>query len=320
MKTPVHLNALRAFEASARHQSFSIAAEELNVTPAAVGQLVRSLEEVIGFPLFHRSNNRRAALVLTEPALRALPDIRMGFQSLNLGMTLLREGATNGILNVTVSHAFAAKWLLPRIEDFQHKWPDIDVRLETSLKLMDFTAQGMDVGIRYGLGQWEGLKAECLMSEEVFPVCAPSLISVNPAINCLTGVTEQTLIHDLSMEQHKDFITWDRWLRRFNVQSIARKPALRINNSAAVLQAAIDGHGIALARSIMVDDDIKSGRLIRLCPDVSLTSPLSYYLVYRPGCDSLPKIANFRAWIIDQAQAFNHAINPGNLSSKIEPL
>ncbi|MDS0511499.1 LysR substrate-binding domain-containing protein, partial [Klebsiella pneumoniae] len=99
-----------------------------------------------------------------------------------------------------------------------------------------------------------------------------------------------------------------------------RKPALRINNSAAVLQAAIDGHGIALARSIMVDDDIKSGRLIRLCPDVSLTSPLSYYLVYRPGCDSLPKIANFRAWIIEQAQAFNHAINPGNLSSKIEPL
>ncbi len=174
MKTPVHLNALRAFEASARHQSFSLAAEELNVTPAAVGQLVRSLEEVIGFPLFHRSNNRRAALVLTEPALRALPDIRMGFQSLNLGMTLLREGATNGILNVTVSPAFAAKWLLPRIEDFQHKWPDIDVRLETSLKLMDFTAQGMDVGIRYGLGQWEGLKAECLMSEEVFPVCAPS--------------------------------------------------------------------------------------------------------------------------------------------------
>ena len=118
MKTPVHLNALRAFEASARHQSFSLAAEELNVTPAAVGQLVRSLEEVIGFPLFHRSNNRRAALVLTEPALRALPDIRMGFQSLNLGMTLLREGATNGILNVTVSPAFAAKWLLPRIEDF----------------------------------------------------------------------------------------------------------------------------------------------------------------------------------------------------------
>lgn len=222
MKMPVHLNALRAFEASARHQSFSLAAEELNVTPAAVGQMVRSLEEVVGFPLFHRSNNRRAALLLTEPAQRALPDIRAGFQSLNLGMTLLREGASNGILNVTISPAFAAKWLLPRIEDFQQRWPDIDVRLETSLKLLDFTALGMDVGIRYGLGHWEGLQAERLMSEEVFPVCAPSLIAINPAINCLTGLTQQTLIHDLSMEQHKDFVTWDRWLRRFNVQAIAR--------------------------------------------------------------------------------------------------
>jgi len=308
MKIPIHLNALRAFEASARHLSFSLAAEELNVTPAAVGQLVRSLEDVVGYPLFHRSNNRRAALVLTEPAVRALPDIRTGFQNLNLGMTRLREGATNGILNVTISPAFAAKWLLPRIEDFQSRWPDIDVRLETSLKILDFTAQGIDVGIRYGLGQWEGLQAELLMAEEVFPVCAPSLISLNPALNCLTGVPEQTLIHDLSMEHHKDFITWEQWLKRFNVQAIARKPGLRINNSAAVLQAAIDGHGIALARSIMVEDDLKSGRLVRLCPEVSLSSPLAYYLVYRPGCDSLPKIAYFREWIIQQAEIVNHGL------------
>ncbi len=302
MKVPVHLNALRAFEASARHLSFSQAAEELHVTPAAVGQGVRLLEEIVGFPLFHRSANRRASLVLTEPALRALPEISAGFASLNLGMTLLKEGATNGILNVTLSPAFAAKWLLPRIEDFQHRWPDIDLRLETSLKLMDFTASGMDVGIRYGAGVWEGLQSELLMSEEIFPVCAPALLQHDPAMNCLTGMTFQTLIHDLSMESHKDFITWDQWLRRFNVQDIARKPGLRINNSAAVLQAAIDGQGIALARGIMVEDDLKSGRLVRLCPEVSLASPLAYYLVYRPGCDSLPKIAYFRQWITEQAQ------------------
>ena len=112
------------------------------------------------------------------------------------------------------------------------------------------------------------------------------------------------------MEQHKDFVTWDRWLRRFNVQAIARKPGLRINSSAAVLQAAVEGHGIALARSIMVDDDLKSGRLVRLCPEVSLASPLSYYLVYRPGCDSLPKIAYFREWIVEQASRFNAAHPP----------
>lgn len=310
MKVPVHLNALRAFEASARHQSFSLAANELNVTPAAVGQLVRSLEDIVGFPLFHRSNNRRAGLLLTEPAMRALPDIQAGFQNLNLGMALLKEGAANGILNVTLSPAFAAKWLLPRIEDFQLRWPDIDVRLDTSLKLVDFMAQDLDVGIRYGSGVWEGLQAELLMSEEVFPVCSPTLLTECPAINCLTGIASQTLIHDLSMEHHKDFVTWEQWLRRFNVRQLAHKPGLRINNSAAVLQAAAEGHGIALARSIMVDDDLKSGRLVRLCPEVCLSSPLAYFLVYRPGSQNLPKIAWFRQWIIEQANAFTPFSEP----------
>lgn len=117
------------------------------------------------------------------------------------------------------------------------------------------------------------------------------------------------------MEQHKDFITWSQWLRRFDVQEIVHKPGLRINNSAAVLQAAVEGHGIALARSIMVHDDLKSGRLIRLCPDVSLPSPLAYYLVYRPGCDFLPKIAYFRKWVIEQAKGFNNALYQGDATS-----
>ncbi|MCT8891701.1 transcriptional regulator GcvA [Klebsiella quasipneumoniae] len=301
MKTPLHLNALKAFEATARHLSFSAAAEELHVTPAAVGQLVRSLEEIIGFPLFQRNKNRRANLVLTESAIRALPDIQAGFDSLNIGMTRLKEGAADGILNVTMSPAFAAKWLLQRIEHFQNRWPDIDVRLQTSLKLLDFNSQGIDIGIRYGLGNWEGLQAELLMSEEIFPVCSPELLTKHPIINCLTGVVSQTLIHDLSMEGHKDFVTWEDWLQRFNEHEIARRPGLRINNSAAVLQAASEGQGIALARSIMVREDLKSGRLVRLCPDVALPSPLSYYLVYRPGCENLPKIAFFREWMLDEA-------------------
>lgn len=246
MKTPLPLNALKAFEAASRHLSFSAAAEELNVTPAAVGQLVRSLEEIIGFPLFQRSKNRRASLVLTESAIRALPDIKAGFDSLAIGMTRLKEGAADGILNVTISPAFAAKWLLPRIENFQNRWPDIDIRLQTSLKLLDFNSQGIDVGIRYGLGNWEGLHAELLMSEDVFPVCSPALLTQHPIINCLTGVVSQTLIHDLSMEGHKDFVTWEDWLQRFNEHEIARRPGLRINNSASVLQAASEGQGIAL--------------------------------------------------------------------------
>lgn len=140
MKTPVHLNALRAFEASARHQSFSAAAAELNVTPAAVGQLVRTLEEWLGAPLFHRTAGGRARLTLTDSAERALPEIRAGFDRLSSGLERLKEGSMNGVLIVTVSPAFAAKWLLPRIDRFQSACPDTDVRLDTNLKAIASTS------------------------------------------------------------------------------------------------------------------------------------------------------------------------------------
>lgn len=169
MKSPVHLNALRAFEASARHESFSAAAAELNVTPAAVGQLVRSLENGLGTPLFLRGTSGKSRLIPTETAERALPDIRAGFDRLALGMDRLREGSASGVLTVTVSPAFAAKWLLPRIDRFQNARPDTDVRLDTSLKPVDFIAQRVDVGVRYGTGSWPGLAAQKLMDEEVYP-------------------------------------------------------------------------------------------------------------------------------------------------------
>jgi len=152
MKTPVHLNALRAFETSTRHKSFSAAAVELNVTPAAVGQLVRTLEQWLGTPLFHRNTSGRVWLVATEAAERALPDIRAGFDRLALGIERLKEGSSSGILTVAISPAFASKWLLPRIESFQIAWPDTDVRLDTNLKPVDFVAQRVDIGVSYGMG------------------------------------------------------------------------------------------------------------------------------------------------------------------------
>lgn len=157
MKSPVYLNALRAFEAAARHQSFSAAAEELHVTPAAVGQLVRTLEEWLGTPLFLRGSSGRSRLIATEAAERALPEIRAGFDKLVLGLEKLKEGAAGGVLTVTVSPAFASKWLLPRIEGFHAACPETDLRLDTSLKPVDFVAQRVDVGVRYGAGNWPGL-------------------------------------------------------------------------------------------------------------------------------------------------------------------
>lgn len=301
MKPPSHLNALRAFEASARHQSFSAAAAELNVTPAAVGQLVRSLEEWLGMPLFVRSTSGRARLVATEAALRALPEIRAGFDKLSLGLERLKEGKASGVLTVTVSPAFAAKWLLPRFERFQATCPDTDVRLETSLKLVDFVAQRVDIGVRYGTGTWRGVTAEKLMEEEIYPVCSPEFLRRNQFLHKPSDLERVTLIHDLSMDGHAGFPTWDRWLQEVGVTGVATSRGMKINNSAAVLQAAIEGRGVALARSVMAHDDLAAGRLVRLFPEIRFVSELAYYVVYRPECASLPRLIAFRDWLRHEA-------------------
>lgn len=301
MKSPVHLNALRAFEASARHQSFSAAAAELHVTPAAVGQLVRALEEWLGTPLFHRSTSGRVRLVPTEAAQRALPDLRAGFDRLALGLDRLKEGSASGVLTVTVSPAFAAKWLLPRIESFHAAWPDTDVRLDTSLKPVDFVAQQVDIGVRYGPGRWPGLTADKLMDEEVYPVCSPQWLRERKRQQRPQDLARATLIHDLSMDGHTSFPTWDAWLRKAGVTGVDTKRGMKINNSAAVLQAAIDGQGVALARSVMAHDDLAAGRLVRLFPDIAFASPLAYYVVYRAESAGRPRVAAFRGWLLGEA-------------------
>lgn len=303
MKSPIFLNALRAFEASARHQSFSSAAAELNVTPAAVGQLVRSLEEWLGAPLFHRGTSGRSRLVPTESAERALPDVRAGFDRLSIGLSRLREGSRGGVLTVAVSPSFAAKWLLPRIEHFHERCPETDVRLDTNLRLVDFVAQGIDIGVRYGRGEWPGLVAEKLMDEEIYPVCSPAWLAKNGKITRPDDLAGKSLIHDLSVDAHIGFASWADWLKRADAKKVDAARGMQINNSAAVLQAAIDGHGVALARSVMAKEDLASGRLIRLFPKRNHAAELAYYIVYRAESASLPKLVAFREWLIAEAGA-----------------
>ena len=301
MATLVYLNALRAFEASARHQSFSAAAIELNVTPAAVGQLVRGLEEWLGTPLFVRNTNGKVRLTLTETAQFALPDIRAGFDKLSLGLELLKEGSANGVLTVTVSPAFAAKWLLQRIDRFHAAYPDTDIRLDTNLKPVDFVGQNIDIGVRYGLGNWPGLVSEKLFDEEIFPVCSPKLLLFQGRLQKPSDLVHETLIHDLSMDNHAKFPQWTTWFQAAGVADFKTKRGMQINNSAAVLQAVIDGHGVALARSVMARDDLAAGRLIRLFPSVKIRSNLAYFIVYRMERSTLPRLVAFRDWLIKEA-------------------
>ena len=302
MTNLVHLNALRALEASARHQSFSAAAEELKVTPAAVGQLVRTLEQLVGAPLFYRKTSGKARLIATENTKLALPDIRAGLDKLGLGLDKLQAGSDSGVLTVTVSPAFAAKWLLPRIDSFQSSWPDIDMRLDISAKSADFALQAVDIGVRYGAGDWSGLISEKLMTEDVYPVCSPQLLKQTGGVD----LTQQTLIHDLSMTDYSGLPSWDEWLKKaaltaVGLTEIDTSRGMQINNSAAVLQAVINGHGVALARSVMARDDLAAGRLVRLFPEIEFVSSLAYYVVYSPESASIVKLQAFRDWLFTQA-------------------
>lgn len=163
---------------------------------------------------------------------------------------------------------------------------------------MDFGRHGIDIAVRYGQGNWSGLIAEKLMDEEAFPVCSPTFYQkYQRLLQQPENLLGLPLIHDLTMDAHSGFTTWDTWLQYNQISNEQTQRGLKINNSAAVLQAAIDGHGVALARSVMAADDLKTGRLIRLYPDMQCSSVLAYYMVYREECQNMPKLVAFKTWL-----------------------
>src|SRR5262245_38127396 len=207
MRAPNHLNALRAFEAAARHLSYVAAADELNVTPAAVGQLVRGLEEVLGLELFHRSQAGQSRLVLTEAGRAALPDLQVGFDRLSAAVERMKADRSRVAVTVTVPPAFADKWLLARVERFRVIYPQYDLRIDTSGRLVDFVAERVDVGIRYGGGSWSGLEATFLLRDEFFPVCSPALLIGEHPLQSVDDLKHHPLIHDMSMSFESTFPT-----------------------------------------------------------------------------------------------------------------
>jgi LysR family transcriptional regulator, glycine cleavage system transcriptional activator len=302
MRAPNHLNALRAFEAAARHLSYVAAADELNVTPAAVGHLVRGLEATVGVELFRRSQTGPARLVLTEVAEAALPELQAGFDHLTAAFERLKASHGQIIINVTVPPAFADKWLLPRVERFAASHPRYDLRIDTSGRLVDFAAERMDVGIRYGSGRWPGLESTFLLRDAFFPVCSPALLDGPRPLRRPDDLWHHTLIHDRSMAFESAFPTWRSWLQAAGFPNISCERGLQINDSAAAYQAAINGSGVALGRTTLVAQDLKRGRLVRPFGD-AMDCELAYYFVHRPQADSDPGIAAFKHWICTEAQS-----------------
>jgi len=302
MRAPNHLNALRAFEAAARHLSYVAAADELNVTPAAVGNLVRGLEAIVGVELFHRSPAGPARLVLTDAARAVLPELQAGFDHLTAAFERLKQFRGQITISLTVPPAFADKWLLPRVERFAIDHPLYDLRIDTSGRLVDFAAERMDVGIRYGGGRWPGLKSTFLLRDRFFPVCSPALLEGTHPLQGPEDLKHHTLIHDRSMAFESAFPTWRTWLQAAGFPDINCERGLQINDSAAAYQAAINGSGVALGRTTLVALDLAAGRLVRPFGD-AVDCELAYYLIHRPRADGDPGIAAFKNWICTETKA-----------------
>jgi LysR family transcriptional regulator, glycine cleavage system transcriptional activator len=289
------LNGLRAFEAAARHLSFTLAASELNVTQTAISHQIRRLEEELGIRLFVRQNR---ALALTPEARDYLPGVRAAFNDLRLATDRLLRKDDDKVLTVSTLASLAAKWLLPRLTDFQEHHPGIDVRITTSTSLVDFQRDNVDAAIRYGRGQWPGLRADWLMADELFPVCSPSLLHGGKPLRSPEDLKSHMLLHTSNANSDD----WRLWLTAAGLPAdIARQPGITFDMIFMTIQAAIDGIGVAMGRTSYVQDDIAKGRLI-VPFKIALPADAGFYLVAPEGRREAPKLAAFREWMIAATQ------------------
>jgi LysR family transcriptional regulator, glycine cleavage system transcriptional activator len=289
------LNGLRAFEAAARHLSFTLAASELNVTQTAISHQIRRLEEELGIRLFVRQNR---ALALTPEARDYLPGVRAAFNDLRLATDRLLRKDDDKVLTVSTLASLAAKWLLPRLTDFQEHHPGIDVRITTSTSLVDFQRDNVDAAIRYGRGQWPGLRADWLMADELFPVCSPSLLHGGKPLRSPEDLKSHMLLHTSNANSDD----WRLWLTAAGLPAdIARQPGVTFDMIFMTIQAAIDGIGVAMGRTSYVRDDIAKGRLV-VPFKIALPADAGFYLVAPEGRREAPKLAAFREWMIAATQ------------------
>jgi LysR family glycine cleavage system transcriptional activator len=289
------LNGLRAFEAAARHLSFTNAANELNVTQTAISHQIRRLEEELGIPLFVRQNR---ALTLTPAARDYLPGVRAAFNDLRLATERLQRRDNDHVLTVSTLASLAAKWLLPRLSAFQEAHPGIDVRITTSTALVDFKSGDVDAAIRYGRGHWPGLRADWLTADQLFPVCSPALLTGDRPLRCPQDLANHVLLH--SSQGYDD--DWRLWLTAAGLPAnISRQPGLTFDLIFMTVQAAIDGIGVAIGRTTYVEGDIAKGRLV-VPFEITLPADAGFYLVSPEASAEKPKLAAFRQWMLASVQ------------------
>ena len=300
------LKAVRYFEAAARHLSFSKAAEELNVTHSAISHQIKALEEWVGQPLFDRTGR---ALRLTEAGRQFLPPVRSAFQQLSDAAQDLRQLCHGGPLTVSVLPSLASKWLVPRLFDFRAKHPEIEVRISATERVEQIGQGGIDIAIRYGRGKWPNVEAELLLQDDLFPIASPVLLNGDQALKEPRDLAHFTLLSDTTW-QAAQFDFWQQWLEHAGVTGLELKSGgFSFNYSNLLIQAAIDGLGVALGNTMLASDDLRAGRLVRPF-DISVPLDTGYYVVYVRDALKRPKIRAFRDWVVDQVAPFRAEMSP----------
>ena len=285
------LNNLKAFEAAARHESFTRAAEELCVTQGAVSQQVKALETGLGIKLFNRERQR---LIITEAGRDYLTIVRDALDRIAVGTERLLQRQNAGVLTVSTSPDFAAKWLVHRLGHFAEAHSEIDLRVSATLHHVDFAREEVDMAVRHGDGNWPGLDPVQLSAEYLFAICSPKLLSGRRKLDKPADILKFPLIH---LDNRTD---WTKWLRAVGVDEgdVTHGPVL--NRASMVIDAAINGQGVALARTTLAAWDLIIGRLVRPFPD-SLPLSKTYWIISPKATSSLPKIVTFRSWLLVEA-------------------
>lgn len=289
------LNALRAFEAAARALSFTRAAAELGVTPAAVSHQIKALEAHVGGPLFRRLTR---ALILTDAGQAALPALRDGFDRLADGVERMRAHEATGELRVSAAPTFAARWLLPRLGRFNAAHPDIDIRIDATAQVVDLSRDGVDLAIRYGPGEYAGMRADRLLADDtVVPVCGPALCA---ALRTPADLAGQTLLHVDWGGQATSWPDWEMWLKAAGVAGVDATRGPVFGQEDMAMRAAADGQGVALASTMLSAGDLAAGRLVRPFA-LALPVDFDYFVVAPEATADRPKTRAFRDWLLAEA-------------------
>ncbi len=294
------LNAVRMFEAAARHQNFTRAAEQLYVTQGAVSRQIKRLEQDLQQSLFLRDGPR---LELTHAGKRFYKAVEEGLGIIRRSTLNLQQLSAIPTLTISVLPSFATNWLVPRIVEFQRENDNLELRVAASYDPVDFVRRpDVDVAIRFGTGQWEGVYAECLINEQIFPVCSPGFLKHAKGLSQPEDLPRYQLIYTSD-----DYDQWDHWFETAQVSPPADRSGPQYSDELLLHQAAIKGQGITLARSLLVADEIHSGRLLRLF-DISVASRNSYYFVCPKGRgETEEKIQRLLNWLRNEAMQTDSA-------------